>query len=238
MRFLSAHFSSPSRSLWGAAQPPGPPNTPPSSVLPTNFWGCALSHHPLKFTWLHCTRNPARPLGHTVIGPQLDFELLITTPCTWQHIQFSVYITVHLSSLYFHHFVNEDVTSDTATTLRNSRWTISTAPHSFTERASCRHLPTPPTLPLLGLTHISQLTPHSPKRKNFSNLHGSLTTKIPTTVHPSQSQPVRSPCSTPAMSAVPPHLWSKQDVMPWHTDLQFLLFVPSLSHNIWKIVKS
>lgn len=45
--------------------------TPPSSVLSANFWGCALSHHPWMYTWLHCTRNPARPwITLLVIGPR------------------------------------------------------------------------------------------------------------------------------------------------------------------------
>ncbi|KAK4826847.1 hypothetical protein QYF61_011715 [Mycteria americana] len=91
MRFLSAHFSSLSRSLWMAARPSDVSATPPSFVSSRNL--PRVCSAPSSRSLMKVLNNIGSSIDSystpLVTGLHLDFELLITTLVSIIHYVFT-----------------------------------------------------------------------------------------------------------------------------------------------------
>ena len=114
MRFLSSHFSRLSRYLWMLGQSPGVSVTPFSFVSSENLLrmhSAPLSRSLMKM--LYTTASSINPWSMILLTDmQLDFMPLVTTLWTQPYSQFSVHLTVYLSSSILHQLACEEVAGD------------------------------------------------------------------------------------------------------------------------------
>ena len=131
MKFLSAHFSSLSRSLWMAAQLCGVLVTCPSFVSSANL---------VRLHSVPSSRSLMKVLNRTgpsiyswgpllVTGLQLDFVPLITTLWAWPFSQFSIHVSVCMISIC-QQLIYEDLTGHS----------VSGLPEVKTDPMHCSHL--------------------------------------------------------------------------------------------------